>query len=106
MIYLLLCGFAGHSAVHGCSKCLKEFQFQTGLLDNKLDSLDAIKTHGNSELMMIIKIHSQQYLKASTKAMRKSVVSQCGVQYSLLIKLPYFNIIRMHVIDPMLTRYV
>ena len=30
-----VCGFAEHSAVHGCSICLKEFQ--AGLLDNKLD---------------------------------------------------------------------
>ena len=33
--------------------------------------------------------------------MRKSVVSQFGVRYSLLTQLPYFDIVRMHVVDPM-----
>ena len=73
-----VCGFAGHSAVHGCSKCLKELQ--AGLLDNKLDysgyDRDSWKLRTDDDY----KIHSQQYLKASTKAMRKSVVSQYGVR--------------------------
>ena len=33
--------------------------------------------------------------------MRTSLVSQYGVRYSLLIQLPYFNIVRLHVVDPM-----
>ena len=91
-----VCGFAGHSAVHGCSKCYKEFQ--AGLLDYKLDysgyDRDSWKLRNDNEYKI-------QYLKASTKAMRTSLVSQYGVRYSLLIQLPYFDIVRMHVVDPM-----
>ena len=94
-----VCGFAGHSAVHGCSKCYKEFQ--AGLLENKLDysgyDRDSWKLRNDEEY----KIYSQQYLKVTTKAMRKSAVSQFGVRYSLLTQLPYFDIDRMHVVDSM-----
>ena len=48
-----ICGFAGHSAVHGCSKCLKEFQ--AWLLDNKLDYSGYDRDSWKLKLMMIIK---------------------------------------------------
>ena len=41
-----ICGFAGHSAVHGCSKCLKKFKH--GYLIISWITLDTIETHGNS----------------------------------------------------------
>ena len=36
-----------------------------------------------------------------TKSEQQRIVSQWGVRYSALLALPYFDIVRMHVIDPM-----
>ena len=66
-------------------------KIQAGLLYNKLDYSGYDRDSCKLQTYNVSKIHSQQYLKASTKAMRKSVVSQYGVRYSLLIQLPYFE---------------
>ena len=47
------------------------------------------------------KVSSELYLNAPTKSAQKQIVSEHGVRHSLLIQLPYFDIIRMHAIDPM-----
>ena len=94
-----LCGFAGHSAAHGCSKCLKKFSWSS--TENKLDysgyDRDSWEARTNAEY----KVSSEHYLHAPTKTAKKQVVSEQGVRYSILVQLPYFDIIRMHTIDPM-----
>ena len=47
-------GFAGHSDVHGCSKYLKK-KFKQGYFIISWITLDMIKTHVNSELIMFLK---------------------------------------------------
>ena len=94
-----VCGFAGHSATHGCSKCLKEFNF--GICDNKLDYSGYDRDSWELRTKDNYNSCSEQYLKAPTKTMKQKVVSDHGVRYSILTQLPYFNIVRMHVIDPM-----
>ena len=94
-----VCGFAGHSAAHGCSKCFKEFQF--GICDNKLDYSGYDRDSWELRTKDNYNSCSELYLKAPTKTMKKKVVSDHGVRYSILTQLPYFNIVRMHVIDPM-----
>ena len=87
------------SACRGCSKCMKEFP--SGVFQNKLDhsgyDRDTWDLRSNSDY----KIQSEQYLQAATKIAKNNVVTQFGVRYSVLLKLPYFDIIRMHVVDPM-----
>ena len=91
------------SAVHGCSKCLKEFR--SGIFDNKLDysgyysgyDRDSWELHTRDSYYS----RSEQYLRAPTKTMQKAVVSDHGVRCSIFTQLPYFNIVRMHVIYPM-----
>ena len=94
-----LCGFAGHSAAHGCSKCLKKFGWSSA--DNKLDfsgyDRDLWEARTNENYIL----SSELYLHAPTKTAKQHVVSEHGVRYSLLVQLPYFDIIRMHAIDPM-----
>ena len=94
-----VCGFAGHSACRGCSKCMKEFP--SGVFQNKMDhsgyDQDTWDLRSNSDY----KIQSEQYLQAATKIAKKNIVTQFGVRYSVLVKLPYFDIIRMHVVYPM-----
>ena len=96
-----LCGFTGHSAALGCSKCLKKFSWSS--TEMKLDfsgyDRDSWEARTNAEY----KVSSELYLHAPTKTAKKQVVSERGVRYSILVQLPYFDIIRMHTIniDPM-----
>ena len=47
------------------------------------------------------KVQAQQYMKARTKSAQKEIVSEYGIRFSILTHLPYFDIVRMHVVDPM-----
>lgn len=39
--------------------------------------------------------------QALTAIARQSLESQHGARYSVLLELPYFDVIRQHIIDPM-----
>ena len=94
-----ICGFASHSAQRGCSKCLKAFP--TTNFGQKPDysgydrgtwKLRDHKSH----------ISTIQLLDAAASAdRRKELWKEWGIRYSELLKLPYFDIIRYHVVDPM-----
>jgi len=43
----------------------------------------------------------QQILRCKTKTERDALESKLGPRYSVLVKLPYYDSIRMAVIDPM-----
>ena len=47
------------------------------------------------------KLHASQYRDANTIADRRKIMQESGVKYSELLRIPYFNIVRLHVIDPM-----
>lgn len=49
-------------------------------------------------------VHHQQckdYLLSQTKSERQSIEKEYGKRYSALVDLPYFNLIRYSVVDPM-----
>ena len=50
---------------------------------------------------MNYKVQAQQYMKASTISAQQEVVSEYGIRFSIITHLPYFDIVRMHVVDPM-----
>ena len=94
-----VCGFAGHSACYGCSKCLKKFP--SDVFPNKLDYSGYDRESWEPRTPVNYKIQAEQYMKAKTKAAQQEVLSECGVRFSILTQLPYFDIVRMHVVDPM-----
>ena len=94
-----LCGFASHSASRGCSKCQKFFP--SGIVVNKLDFSGYDRGDWEPRTHDLHCIHAKKYLEASTKSEQKKLVSTNGVRYSALLILPYFDIVRMHVVDPM-----
>ena len=94
-----VCGFAGHSACYGCSKCLKKFP--SDVFPNKLDYSGYDRESWEPRTPVNYKIQAEQYMKAITKAAQQEVLSECGVRFSILTQLPYFDIVRMHVVDPM-----
>ena len=92
-----VCGFAAHSARLGCSKCLKQFPS----LVNKLDYSGFDKSKWKARNISEHHMQSKLYLDANTKAQQSEVIKKYGVRYSVLLQLPYFDIVRFHVIDAM-----
>ena len=92
-----VCGFAGHFASMECSKWLKRFPS----LLNKLDYSGYDCIHWNPRIIEDHKFQTTEFLAASTKAKQSEVIKKYGVCYSILLLLPYFNIVRFHVIDAM-----
>ena len=94
-----LCGFAGHSASLGCSKCL--YKFRSGIFTNKLDYSGYDRNSWPVRTLEEHKVNSLNYLMQKTASGQQAIVSDFGVRYSILQELPYFDPIRYHVIDPM-----
>lgn len=91
------CGFLGHSATLGCSKCLKEFPGEIGNKDysgfnrsgwEKRDD----KTHRDAV---------KKIKECVTKTSMAKAESSAGCRFSSLLELPYFDAPRMLCIDPM-----
>lgn len=92
-----LCGFAGHSAKLGCSKCLKKFPS----MGDKLDYSGYDRENWAKRDIKTHKQAAEKYKNAKTKAEQESLLRQEGVRYSVLLMLPYFDVVRFHVIDAM-----
>jgi len=94
-----LCGFVGHSATMGCSKCAKQFHY-----DHDAHKLDFSGYDRDNWPIQTLSAHREvcnKYLLTQTKIQRKSIEREHGVRYSVLVDLPYFNPIRYTVVDPM-----
>lgn len=44
---------------------------------------------------------AHDYVTAETATKQDAIISEHGVRYSVLIHLPYLNVVRHHIIDPM-----
>ena len=95
-----LCGFLGHSAHLGCSKCKKFFPSMG-------DGLDGLDHSGFQRANWIPRtnqshrqdVHKLSQCKSKTELHRKE--SELGCRYSSLLDLPYFDPPTMLVVDPM-----
>ena len=99
-----VCGFTGFQAKLGCSKCLKIFP--SGSFGEKLDysgfdrSVWPLRTLENH--MKALGCISN----AKSPTEQLSLESKYGSRYSELTRLPYFNVIDHHVVDPMHNLYL
>ena len=92
-----LCGFLGHSAHLGCSKCKKYFPSSTHGLDySGFQRHTWVKRTNESHRSDIAKLSG-----CKTKTALRKMESKLGCRYSSLLKLPYFDAPTMLVIDPM-----
>ena len=93
-----VCGFLGHSARLGCSRCKKEFPGGFGESKDysgfERDKWPPRSNHDHRTMVDLI-------LKEKTITRRNQLESQYGCRYSALLDLPYFDPVRMTVIDPM-----
>ena len=92
-------GFVGHSAYRACSKCLKAFP--TEHFGEKPDYSGTERNSWTPRCMDSHYEHAMQYKNACTQEQRKDIEHKFGCRYSALIELPYYDVIRFCVIDPM-----
>ena len=97
-----LCGFLGHSASLGCSKCYKVFPGSVGKKDYSGFNRDSWPARTKEKHSM----HVNEIVKCSTVTSRNALESQYGCRYSSLLKLPYFDPPIMLTVDPMHNLYL
>ena len=91
------CGFKGHSANYGCSRCMKLFPGGVGCKDFSGFDRSLWPPRTYDEHMKAI----GEIKKCKTQSAIDALETAKGVKHSILIELPYFNPIRFTVIDPM-----
>ena len=92
-----LCGFLGHSAKLGCSKCLKSFPGGVGTMNYSGFN----RAQWPPRMNCTHRDNVRKILRVTSKRQQADLESQLGCRYSCLLKLPYFDAPRMLVIDPM-----
>ena len=97
-----VCGFLGHMAKLGCSKCTKVFDIssETGhICFSDSDVGEDLESPLRNETD-----HREQADLASmqtNQAARDRVEAQYGSRFSVLMLLEYFDCVRFHIVDPM-----
>ena len=93
------CGFVGHGAQKGCSKCL--LQFPTQSFGEKPDYSNFNRSEWHFRSNEAHRLSATKHKMANTKAQQIEIEQQTSVRYSVLLELPYFDAPRMCIIDPM-----
>lgn len=92
-----VCGFLGHSASLGCSKCLKRFSGSVGNMNYSGFNRSTWPPRTNE----IHRQSVQSILQCKTKTEQSKKEAELGCRYSELMKLPYFDPVRMLTVDQM-----
>ena len=93
------CGFVGHGARLGCSKCLLTFATET--FGDKPDYTNFDRKEWTPRTNADHRLHAEEHRQARTKSAQYEIEREYGVRYSVLLQLPYFDAPRMCIIDPM-----
>ena len=97
-----ICGFLGHNARLGCTRCLKEFTGGVGSKD--YSGFDRQKWTERTR-----EIHNANAFRINnltTVTAIENAESSSGCRYSELLMLPYFDAPKMLIIDPMHNLYL
>ena len=97
------CGFLSYTANLGCSRCY--CNFGTGIVGKRDYSgfdRDNWSLRSNEKHRDDVK----STLTCSSKSAREKKESEVGCRYSCLLQLPYFDAVRMLIIDPMHNLYM
>lgn len=92
-----LCGFLGHNAKFGCSKCFKEFTGGVGHTDYSGFDVENWPRRSLEHHRRVI----EQLGTARTQTQLQELESEFGIRKSKICELIYFDPIRMSVVDPM-----
>ena len=92
-----VCVFLSHSANLGCLRCYKKFPGKVG--NKNYSGFDKKKWKPHSAIKH--RNHIEKVLNAKSCEEKKVLVAKYGCRYSELLRSPYFDPIRMTIIDPM-----
>lgn len=92
-----LCGFLGHSASLGCSKCLKIFPGDIGQKNYSGFDVANWPQRTKENYMSSVK----KLKTAKTQSEKEKLESCLGVKFSKLSEIEYFDPVRMSIVDPM-----
>ena len=99
-----LCGFVGHNATMGCSKCKKQFpsfRHTSSCEVEKRDFSGFNREHWPIRNISDHQQHAHEHLAARTKAEQNSIEKTNGIRYSCLLQLPYWDPVKFSAADPM-----
>ena len=94
-----LCGFYSFRAHQGCSKCLKVFPCAS--FNEKPNYSGFDRELWTPRDMQQHRELATQAKEACTLSARKEIEKKIGVRYSELLRLPYLDLVRGHLIDPL-----
>ena len=94
-----VCGFTGHNSFHACSRCFKEFP--TAIFGEKPDYTGFDTSKWPPRSLKDHKKYAVRHLNSNTRTEQKQIEREHGCRYSVLLELPYFDPIRMCIVDPM-----
>ena len=95
-----VCGFPGHSATLGCSKCKQRFRSPNASQNEQPDYSEFDRQKWPARDLQAHKDDADTYLMAKTKKEQSQLTKSLGVRYSVLLEVPYFHPIKFHVVDP------
>ena len=93
------CGFVGHNAHRGCSKCLQVFPTHT--FGEKPDYSHFNRDEWELRTNEQHRLAAARHKNSNTTSQQKEIERESCVRYSVLLKLPYFDASRMCIINPM-----
>ena len=94
-----VCGFVGHNARLACSKCLKVFPTES--FGQKSDYSGFNRSTWEPRKNSTHRQHAYEHKSCNTGVDRRRIEREYGCRYSVLLELPYFDPVRMCVVDPM-----
>ena len=92
-----VCGFTQHNSKHGRNKCTKEFD--VGGIGDRTDYSGF--EHCRSRNIIEHGRQVDEIMQQTTQEDRSRLESSYGARYSELLRLPYFDVVRFTVVDPM-----
>lgn len=95
--------FLGHKADLGCSRCKFRAEREPGTIgaSGRMCYFTPHSSAGRSHEEVVQQ--AQEFKDASTRYAARATAQKNGVRYSELVRLPYFDIVRMVTTDPMHT---
>ena len=96
-------GFLGHNATLACNKCLKAFPVTFG---SPIDYSGFDRENWTPRSSSHHRQQCMEIMKETTKTGQRKKESECGVRFSILLSLPYFDPVRFTVIDTMHNLYL
>ena len=94
-----MCEFLGQNATKGCLKCRDEFS--TDSFGSKADSSGYNCDDWELRNLKVLYVKCIYIKTASTASERAQIEKSIGGRYTELSRLPYLDVIRHYVIDPM-----